>query len=229
MAADEAPSPWWSIPQAIVWIVTRSDAQVLRAGKASRLADVARMALRPKLSAKAPPISSRASVDELQKAWRARRITISGRAGGRGPSGSVPVGADLRIQDHRGEVCIGDASLYRGASRFWSDLWVRADDCKHCWSASPEEGETSPALTPSAGFPSDAAVFAFMEDRRKAFRAEGKKEGREELLKAVKLRFRLQRKVALDIWNRAPHDRKGGRPKTAKLARDLPVAPKKTS
>jgi len=52
-----------------------------------------------------------------------------------------------------------------------------------------------------------------MEDQRKTLRAEGKKAGREELLKAVMLRFRLQRKVALDIWNRAPHDRKGGRPK----------------
>jgi len=219
MADDKAPSAWWSIPQAVVWIATRSDAQVLRAGKARTLSQVARMALRPTLHTKDPPTSARAAVDELQRAWQARRIAISGRLDGGGPSQSVPIGADRRIQDHHGEVCIGDDSLYRGLGRSWSDLWVRADDFKRCWSAPSGQGETNSTTSRSAGCPSDGDVLAFMEDRRKTLRAEGKKAGREELLKAVMLRFRLQRKVALDIWNRAPHDRKGGRPKTNKIGR----------
>jgi len=213
MADDKGPSAWWSIPQAVVWIVTRSDAQVLRAGKACTLSHVARMVLRPTSHTKDPPRSARAAVDELHRAWQARRIIISGRVEGRGPSQSVPIGADFRIQDHRGEVCIGDDSLYRGVGRFWSDLWVCADDFKRCWSAPSGQGETNSTPSRSAGCPSDNEILAFMEDQRKTLRAEGKKAGREELLKAVMLRFRLPRKFALDIWNRAPHDRKGGRPK----------------
>src|SRR5882724_11203376 len=104
MTEDKSSQPWWSIPQAVVWIVTRSDAQVLRAGKAHILADVARMAgLRPKSSPKEPPVSATAARDELQRAWQSRRIAISGRERGTGPSRSVPIDADFRIQDHRGE------------------------------------------------------------------------------------------------------------------------------
>lgn len=219
MAEDEAPPLWWSIPQVVVWIVTRSDADVKRACMASTLAHVGRMAWRPTSHTKDAPASARAAVDELQRAWHARRITITGRADGRGPSGSVPAGAGFHIQDHRGGVCIGDSRLYRGVTQCWSDLWVRADVCKRCWPASSEQGATKSTPLQVAGFPSDADVFAFIEDRRRVFRAEGKKAGREVLLKAVMLRFRLQRKVALDIWNRAPHDRKGGRPKNGQNAR----------
>jgi hypothetical protein len=213
MADDEEPPIWWSIPQAIVWIVTRSDTQTLRAGRASTLAQTLRMALGPTSHTKEPPASAKTAVDELHRGWQAGHIAISGRLHGKGPSRSVPIGTHLHIQDHRRVVCIGDASLYRGTSRFWSDLWVRADDCRRCWPAPPEQKAASSTPSHSAGFPSDDAVFAFLKDRRRAFRAEGKKAGREELIKAVMLRFRLQRKAALEIWNRAPHDRKGGRPK----------------
>src|SRR5262249_5967396 len=222
MGDDKTAASWWSIPQAVVWIVTRSDAHVLQAGKARTLSHVARMALRPTSHTKEPPTSARAAVDELQRAWQARRIAISGRVEGRGPSQSVPIGPDFQIQDPHGAVCIGDGSLYRDVGRFWSDLWVRADDFKRCWSAPSGQGETNSRPSRSAGCLPDRDVLAFIEDRRKTLRAEGKKAGREELLKAVMLRFRLQRKVALDIWNRAPHDRKGGRPKTNKIGRGEP-------
>jgi hypothetical protein len=219
MLDDEIQLSWWSIPQAVAWIVTCSDMQVLRAGKASMLSQIARMALRPTSHSKDPPISAKAAVEELQKAWQARRIAISGRVKRSGPSSSIPVDPDLRIQEHHGEVWIGDASLYRGVSRFWSDLWVRGDDCKRCWSAPPGQRARGSTSSRSVAFPSDDAVFAFLEERRKAFRAEGKKAGREELLRAVMLRFNLQRKVALDVWNHAPHDRKGGRPKKGKVGK----------
>jgi hypothetical protein len=206
---------WWSIPQAVVWIVTRSDAEILRADRTTVLSQVARLALRPASDAKGPPVSARAAVDELQRAWHARRLALAGRANGRGPSASVAAASHLRIQDHRDEVCVGDDGLYRGAGRFWSDLWVRADDCRRCWPAPSRPGVTTSASPParSAGPPADDVVVAFMDERRKAFRADGRKAGREELLKAAMLRFGLPRKVALDIWRRAPHDRKGGRPK----------------
>jgi hypothetical protein len=127
----ETRAPWWTIPQALIWIVTRSESQVLRATGARSLANIAYVTgLRPVSDPRKPPVSAAAAPDELQQAWTAGRITIFGREWGRGPSRSVSNCSDLRIQDHRAEVCIGNSSLYRGTSRFWSGLCVRVDDCK---------------------------------------------------------------------------------------------------
>ena len=43
------------------------------------------------------------------------------------------------------------------------------------------------------------------------------------LLRAAMNHFGLSRKVVLDIWNSAPRDRKGGRPKKAKPGTDRPI------
>ena len=40
---DTLSSPWWAVPQAIVWIVTRSELQLLRADGIRTLAGVERM------------------------------------------------------------------------------------------------------------------------------------------------------------------------------------------
>lgn len=216
MTGDEAASAWWSIPQAVVWIVTRSEAQVVRAGRARTLSQVERLALPPSSQGADPPASATAAVEALRQAWQGRRIGVAGRLGGRAAAAPVPVAADLRFQDHRGEVCLGEDGLYRGAGRFWSDLWVRAEVCKRCWSGGPQAAAGVPAAPRHRRPPPDGEVVRFMQDRRNALRAAGRKAGREELLKEAMLRFGLQRKVALDIWNRAPHDRKGGRPKRAR-------------
>ena len=47
-------------------------------------------------------------------------------------------------------------------------------------------------------------------------RVEGKRAGRDVLLNVAMKHFGLSRKVVLDIWNNAPHDRKGGRPRKQK-------------
>ena len=60
-------------------------------------------------------------------------------------------------------------------------------------------------------------MLALIEEKRKALRAERKKSGRDVLLRAAMDHFGLSRKVALDIWNKAPRDRKGGRPKKTKI------------
>jgi hypothetical protein len=64
--------------------------------------------------------------------------------------------------------------------------------------------------------PSDREVLTLIEEKRKAFRAERKRAGRDVLLSAAMNHFGLSRKVALEIWNSAPRDRKGGRPKKTK-------------
>src|SRR5260221_12593285 len=96
---EDAPSPWWSIPQAVVWIVTRSDAQVLRASKVRMLADVTRMAgLRPTSSPKEPPVSAEAARDDLRPAWPSPHIALRRRGRGTRPSRSGPLDPRFRNQ-----------------------------------------------------------------------------------------------------------------------------------
>jgi len=64
--------------------------------------------------------------------------------------------------------------------------------------------------------PTDGEVLALIEQKRKEFRAERKKAGRDVLLRAAMNHFGLPQKVVLAIWNSEPRDRKGGRPRKTK-------------
>jgi hypothetical protein len=224
MTEDASPSPWWSIPQVFVWIVTRSESKVSRAGSHRTAASLLRMTgIRPLSVPEEPPVTLAAALDELVQAWRARRIALYGRARGKGPSRSIPGRGDLCLRDYRGEVCLGDRTLYFDTRPFWSSLSVRADDCRRCWPA--PVGQTARISRPltAARRPSDGEVLALIEEKRKAFRAERKRAGRDVLLRVAMNHFGLSRKVALGIWNSAPRDRKGGRPKKAKPGTDRPI------
>jgi hypothetical protein len=216
MTEEASTSPWWSIPQAIIWIVTRSDPQVLRVNGLRMIANVQRMSgIRPGASLQDPPLSLAAAPDELVQAWQARRISLYGRKWGRQPSRLIPTRISLRLRDHRGEACLGENTLYFDTCPFWSDLWVQAEDCKRCWPGLGEHAAASRPV-PAARPTSDRDVLEFIEEKRNALRAERKRAGRDVLLRAAINQFGLSRKVALDIWNSAPRDRKGGRPKKAK-------------
>jgi hypothetical protein len=218
-------SPWWSIPQAIIWIVTRSESQVLRADGVPTVAGLGRMTgIRRASGLDEPPVSLSAAPDELLQAWQARRIALFGRKQGKEPSRLILRASDLGLRDHRGQVCLGDRTLYFDTRPFWSNLSVRAGDCKRCW---PEPAtRTLPSSRPSMSGrrPSDSEVRAFIEEKRKALRAERKRAGRDVLLSAAMSNFGLSRKVALDIWNDLPRDRKGGRPTKDKPDPDRPIA-----
>jgi hypothetical protein len=206
-------SPWWSIPQAIIWIVTRSESQVLRADGVRTMAGLGRMiGMRWASRLDEPPVSLSAAPDELLQAWQARRIALFGRKWGKELSRLILGLSGLRFRDYRGEVYLADRTLYIDRRPFWSNLSVRAGDCKRCW---PEPAtRTQPASGPlaSARRPSDDEVRVFIEERRKALREERKRAGRDVLLSAAMSHFSLSRKVALDIWNGVPRERKGGRP-----------------
>jgi hypothetical protein len=75
----------------------------------------------------------------------------------------------------------------------------------------------------AAHHPSDGEVLALIEEKRKALRAERRRAGRDVLLRAAMNHFGLSRKVVLEIWNSAPRDRKGGRPKKARPGTDRPI------
>lgn len=213
-------SRWWSIPQAIVWIVTRSEPQLLRAGSVRTMAGVGRMkGIRAASSLDEPPVALVAAPDEVLRAWRTRRIALFGHKWGKEPSRSIARGSDLRLRDYRGEVCLGDGTLYFETHPFWSNLSVRADDCKRCWPAPAVGNEPGSRSLAAARRPSDREVLSFMEEKRQALRTERKRAGRDALLGAAMTHFGLSRKIALDIWNGTARDRKGGRPKNAKLER----------
>lgn len=218
MTEDVLPSPWWSIPQAFVWIVTRSESKVLRAGSLRTAASLRQMTGIRSLSVPdEPPVTLTAAPDELVQAWQARRIALYGREWGKGQSRSIPGRGGLRLRDYRGEICLGDGTLHFDTHPFWSSLSVRADDCRRCWPVPEAFNQlvktTLPAVARRA---SDAEVLALIEKKRRILRAERKKAGRDVLLKAAMNHFDLSRKVVLEIWNSAPRDRKGGRPKKIK-------------
>jgi hypothetical protein len=217
-------SPWWSIPQAIVWIVTRSESQLLRADGVRTLAGVERMkGITPASGMNEPPVSLEAAANELLHAWRARRIRLVGRKWGKEPSRSIAAGSGLRLRDHRGEVCLGNKTLYFDTNPFWSNLSVRAGDSKQCWPAPAAEKKSGFRAVTAANCPSDSEVLAFMEEKRHALRAERKRAGRDVLLRAAMNHFGLPRKIALSIWNNTARDRKGGRPKSAKPGANRPI------
>src|SRR5882757_5843794 len=116
----------------------------------------------------------------------------------------------LRLRDYRGDVCLGDSTLYFDTDPFWSNLSVRTDDCKRCWPVPAAVKEPGSRLLAAARRPSDSEVLAFMEEKRQALRTERKRAGRDVLLAAAKSYFGLSRKIALDIWNNAARDHKGG-------------------
>jgi hypothetical protein len=189
-------SPWWSVPQAIVWIVKRSESQLLRADGVRTLAGVERMkGIRPASSLDEPPLSLAAASNELLHAWRARRITLVGRKWGLEPSRSIAARSDLRLRDYRGEVCLGNKTLYFDTNPFWSNLSVRADDCKRCWPAPSVERKPGFRAVTVANCPSDSEVLAFMEEKQHALRAERKRAGRDVLLRAAMNHFSLSRKI----------------------------------
>ena len=217
-------SPWWSVPQAIVWIVTRSESQLLRADGVRTLAGVERMkGIRPASSLDEPPLSLAAAPNELLHAWRAQRISIFGRKWGKDASRSIPRRGDLRLRDYSGEVWLGGETLYFHTHPFWSNLSVRADGCKRCWPMPAAENESGPRPVTAARRPSDSEVLDFMEGKQQALRTERKRAGRDVLLGAAMNHFGLSRKIALDIWNSVARDHKGGRPKSAKPGTDRPI------
>ena len=210
-------SPWWSIPQAIIWIVTRSESQLRRADGVRTMAGVRRMkGIRAASSLDEPPVSFTAAPNELLLAWRARHIALFGCKWGKEPSRSIARQSDLHFRDYSGEACLGDETLYFNTHPFWSNLSVRADDCKRCWPVPAAGKEPGSRSLVAAHRPSDGEVLAFTEEKRQVLRAERKRAGRDVLLGAAMIHFGLSRKIALDIWNSAARDHKGGRPKNAK-------------
>src|SRR5580704_11041803 len=112
-----------------------------------------------------PPVTLAAAPDELVQAWHARRVALCRRGGGKGQSRSIPGRSGLCLRDYRGEVCLGERTLYFNTRPFWSSLSVRADDCRRCWPTPVDRKTRTARQSTAARRPSDDEVPTLIEEK----------------------------------------------------------------
>jgi hypothetical protein len=157
--------PWWTVVQAVVWIITRSLLLVERASGVRTFAALQRLQeLRPVSVGDDPPISLAAAIAELNRAAKEGSVGISGRRRGSGKRESVALRGPLQTPEVRlqtpwladsgngNEVRLSNEAMTRSRD-YWGDLWVRSDKCMTRWPAAPAADTTSPASTPATAPP----------------------------------------------------------------------------
>jgi hypothetical protein len=141
MSAKSVEAPqWWSVPQAIVWIVSGSASSVEDARPLVTIASLKQLALLPISTGEGPPRSLNDARAELMRAARAEEIGISGqREDGVRELVSVPMLKASNLIDLNGLYecmpCIIKAKepLQPDSGRHWLRLWIRADECMRRW------------------------------------------------------------------------------------------------
>ena len=157
------PPPWWTMVQAVVWIITRSMRLVERASGIRTFAALQKLQeLRPVPVGDDPPISLAAAIAELNRAAKEGSVGISGWRRGSGKRESVAMRwplqtPEVRLQtpwlaDSRNEVRLSNEPMARTGD-YWADLWVLPDECMNRWPADPAADTTSPASTPATAPP----------------------------------------------------------------------------
>ena len=131
-----AGGEWWTLPQALVWIVTRKEAQVWEASGATAFDEVIRRKLAPNISLKDPPIPAEAALHELKRAASKNQISIIGRRRGTEEAKPIPVDDYSVLCDRRGRAIVGTPSSYRDGD-YWTHLVVRPAECKARWPVEP--------------------------------------------------------------------------------------------
>jgi hypothetical protein len=138
-SGDGPQGPWWSITQAIVWIVKRDRALTERAANIREIQALESWELdsRQPAPGESPPIPLMAAPAELLRAAAENRIVIRGRFKGTGGLHPVPVGQfrDARLRDYLNNgPTIGDVTLGHFSDHaFWADLWVDSAECVDEW------------------------------------------------------------------------------------------------
>ena len=145
--------PWWTVVQAVVWIITRSLLLVERASGIRTFAAQQRLQeLRPVSVGDDPPISLAAAPAELNRSIRDGSVGIYGRRGGSEPQKRVPMRGHLQapwLANHGNEVRLDNETMLR-ARDYWADLWVRSDECMNRWPAPAADAASSPSISATA-------------------------------------------------------------------------------
>ena len=139
--AKTGTAKWWTVVQAITWIVWRRLLLVERAAGIRTIAALQRLQeLRPVAVGDDPPISPAEAPAELVRAARDGRVAIHGRRGGSGKRDSIRLRGYLQapwLTDHGNEVCLTNEQMTRTGD-YWTDLWVRSDECMAEWPGFPQ-------------------------------------------------------------------------------------------
>ena len=144
---------WWSVVQAVAWIIWRSLRLVERASGMHTFAALRGLReLRPASAGDGPPISLAAAPGELIRAAEDGPVGIYGRQRGSGRPERVAMRGHLQkpwLADGGNEVRLVNEPMVR-TGQYWADLWVRSDECMNRWPA--DRGKPSGGLlAPSPG------------------------------------------------------------------------------
>jgi hypothetical protein len=145
---------WWSVPQAIVWIVTHDDSEVAAAVGIRFPSEIERLTLRPFSGGDEPPIPSpRRAEGEFLSAIQRGTVEVRGRDCGEGKSVRVVLShmAEPRLRYHDGGICIIDDFGAR-SHHYWSELAIRPGECMKRWPGAAEVDE-APAVTGEGAVP----------------------------------------------------------------------------
>jgi hypothetical protein len=130
---------WWTVPQAIAWIVGRSELSVERVAGVRTLYTTQQrlLGVQPASRGDQPPISLDRAPLVLIQAARSGRLTIKGCLTGTAELKPAPVGSlsAPRLCDRDGDSCLEDNSPFANRSSYWKDLWVYAEECMNQWPA----------------------------------------------------------------------------------------------
>ena len=143
--AGEACRPvhWWTIVQALAWIITGTDEVVERVAHIRSIGGL--NGLRPRN--RQPPLFPDQAPAELMRAAREGRLPIFGRMSPNDLQKRIPRHPDALLIDRSGIAAIGTESQLRvGVS--WSWLCVQADDCRRCWPAHSATKPTNETKAP---------------------------------------------------------------------------------
>jgi len=142
-SVEASQRQWWSIPQAIVWVVGRDLTLTMRA---MTVADIEALETWEDMPAPVspltgePPISRAAALGELLRAAGTGRIEIRGHYRGIGESQPVPIQSmqNPTLLDYYLEGPTIFDYFWSGASRDrWTNLWIDAAKCTAQWPGAP--------------------------------------------------------------------------------------------
>jgi hypothetical protein len=193
------PGRWWSIPQAIVWIVSRSETDADSARHLSFLANLPPLRLIPSSPDDEPPISLSIAPEQFLQAARAGQIAVFGWERGKGKPVRVPLGelGDPKLDTREDGIAIMDRSW---PAIYWSNLAIHADECMRRWPA-PKLAPTANSTERPTPHASDNEMLNWMVNHQCSLKGAGREHGRDIVLKAAREEFNARHKVVSDIWN----------------------------
>jgi hypothetical protein len=194
--------PWWSVPQAIVWIVSRSAAAAGDAEGIKFLSGLSQLELIAKSPPDGdPPITLWYAPDALLQAAIRGELAITGLDCGTGKQGRVRM---VDLKGPRWKPYAGGEAIVDNEGSAWAELWVRADECMKRWPGDivPKD-EKGPSSEPAslADRTTDNQKREWMWQYRRNLKDAGKKHGREIILAAAMDRFSVLYKDVRSIWD----------------------------